>query len=151
MSDIKIGWWWAPCCIHDLSQIKTKCDLDDALQAQRGDDPPYAGAWATLEEALNALIPKRGEDEFGEGIAYALREYMIPANAEIERLRGLLQEARDSVRKHWRGHVKGLERAIRLDRIDVIAIETKREAELRDLRDRIDCALGTANQPKESK
>lgn len=70
---------------------------------------------------------------------------------EIERLRGLLQEARDSVRKHWRGHVKGLERAIRLDRIDVIAIETKREAELRDLRDRIDCALGTANQPKESK
>ena len=67
---------------------------------------------------------------------------LASVRAENERLRGMLKEARDSVRHHWRKHVKGLERAIRANSPSVVLVETRREAELRGLRDRIDAALG---------
>lgn len=44
---LAIGDWWAPCCLHDLSQIQTA----DDLEAARG-YIPYSGGWHTLREAV---------------------------------------------------------------------------------------------------
>jgi hypothetical protein len=97
--------------------------------------------WANWDTRTMFCVDEAEPSDVGGYVQYVLASDYDALRAEVGRLRGLLREARDSVRNHWRKHLVGLRSAIRKDRLEIIAIETKREAELRDLRDRIDAAL----------
>ncbi len=71
--DLKIGGWWAPCCIQDLNHIKDEADLAEAREVF-ADKETGATYWPTLKEALGALDDVQNT-EFERGMAYALRRY----------------------------------------------------------------------------
>ncbi|MBZ4187205.1 hypothetical protein K7B09_12825 [Thermomonas sp. RSS23] len=63
-SALKVGDWWAPCCLHDLTQIKNEGDLSDAVEmAQDEEFGLFAGGWDTCSEAVDELIADCDRDE----------------------------------------------------------------------------------------
>ena len=55
-SEMKIGDWWAPCCLHDLQQLK---DADD-IEAIR---PMFRDGCDTCAEAVDELIQECDQEE----------------------------------------------------------------------------------------
>jgi hypothetical protein len=71
--EIKIGHWWAPCCIYDLERVETEDDLEDARSYE-----PFFGAWSTFEEAIADLLHFRAysrESDRQDDIAYAVETW----------------------------------------------------------------------------
>lgn len=63
-----LGWWFAPCCIHDLRPVRT----EEQLAEERRFEREIGGRWwKTLQEAIDELS-KEDWDEFEIGIAYGL-------------------------------------------------------------------------------
>jgi hypothetical protein len=68
-SGLRIGDWWAPCCVRDLEKITTDAELEIAREAI-----PYAGGWTSLGAALRDLLaPHRYSSEVDQrnDVAYA--------------------------------------------------------------------------------
>lgn len=70
---IELGDWSAPCCIHDLAKVETSEDLENART-----EIPFAGAWGTLQEAINDLVNRKNysrDTDWSDDIAYAKEHF----------------------------------------------------------------------------
>lgn len=65
---IKVGWWFAPCCLEDLQQIKTKKDLREQLEDIEIDHPlaQMTQFWPDKKSAIKDLKAQEANvvDEF---------------------------------------------------------------------------------------
>lgn len=58
--DMRIGHWWAPCCLHDLQQVQ---DEEDIATIMDDEMLMFCGGWDTCAEAVDDLIQECDQDE----------------------------------------------------------------------------------------
>lgn len=77
--EMRIGHWWAPCCLHDLQQVQ---DDDDIATILDDEIPMFCGGWETCAEAVAYLVQDCDQEER----RFLLDWYRgVGANAEIAR------------------------------------------------------------------
>ena len=85
-TEMVIGDWWAPCCLHDLTQV---ADADDLATLLDNEFLMFKGGWDTCAEAVAELVQEcdQAERQFlldwyrgqgaNESIARELERYVV--------------------------------------------------------------------------
>ena len=58
--ELRIGHWWAPCCLHDLQQVHDQADLATIMDDEM---PMFRDGWDTCAEAVAELIQECDQNE----------------------------------------------------------------------------------------
>jgi hypothetical protein len=59
---IQIGWWYTPCCEHELTRVASVEELNAMVTDLKDPKivlPPEFGVWPTREEAIAEILQRR--------------------------------------------------------------------------------------------
>jgi hypothetical protein len=95
----QVGYWYAPCCIHDLRQITNAEQLASAIESSAEIGGTF---WPTFEEAHKELMDDEVQAQrfMDEKIA-ALRARLDAAERERDSLRHLVRRSAPHLRHRW--------------------------------------------------